>query len=140
MFVPAIGDYLPVTVRYPLFADDVKIYAPVRNLAERAVLQVVLREPHVTIHKRMSCTHQKERHPPPVYTVDGEDLPVVHCIRDLGRHRTYIETCDLFKNTSQQQNIQTLCCQATRLLYPIVQLTLSAKLSILCTCMVASQG
>ena len=93
IFVPDLQHYLHPTIRCLLYADDVKMYGSVRIAAEMSSLQDgingVARWCHennmlLSVNKCAVLARKPSAGPPPSYTLNGEPLPVLPSIPDLG--------------------------------------------------------
>ena len=117
IFVLDLAKYLPAKIHYLLYADDIKIYGPVRNSVEAATIQagidgvarwcsdnyMLLSPSKCAVLIRKAGTDIS-----PTYSANGETLPVVHSIRDLG----ILMSADLDFN----QHISNLVLSARRLI------------------------
>ena len=94
IYVLDIGQYIPHSIKYLSFADDLKLMGPARNSTDVEILQqailgvgrwcednnMVLSIPKCNILINQSLA----AHSQPNYTINGTKLPIVHRTRDLG--------------------------------------------------------
>ena len=95
IFVLDIGRFIPPEVRYLTFADDLKIYCPVRDISERVLLQSAVEGVAkwcLANHMELSPSNtvvlayspRAATSPPPTYILDGIVLPIEDSVRDVG--------------------------------------------------------
>lgn len=93
IFVLDISHYIPKSIDYLLYADDIKLFGPVRDEKEKLVLQAGIDgiakwcvENHMIVSTpKCAVLHSKLSSPSKAdYILNGEPLPCTQTIRDLG--------------------------------------------------------